>query len=427
MSTDLAIKTRSPISHYTLILLFILFPCFLIFVLKGLYILITIGFILTLVSELYVRRGAIWRIPASGPVYFFLTVPIISVLWSQYPDETIFHGITTFSLIFLFYLTAHANKQTDFNTIRILSLLIPYVILLSAILIFIRFGSFRPSSEKMYNVVGSYSNISSAASVLCVPFLLAFRLNDARKLKYLFALAAAFLVVLMSLSRGAFGAFFISIIVAFMFMPGHAETRVLRVLKWIIIISIVTSLAILALGYDQVIGILWKRIVSSELLSPHLYGRATAEQSDFWRLTMYIAGIKAIQQNPIWGIGYSSLRQFMENYYGTGLVSHNIIITYWGEIGIIGLCALIWLVVRLRKIQFAFVNDRRMLEKDRILMAAAISSTWTAFFYSLVRPFESTYMLFVAIGVVYALHQKRKSVRYSTRNEDWLTPALATP
>ena len=367
---------------------------------------IAVGLLFTVLLELHSKNGRMWHVPDAAPVYLFYTLPVINTLWSQYPHETLFRGASVLINIFIFYLSAHANWHSHFTSIQRLVLWVPGTLLLSAVMIFANFGTFRSS-----DVTGSYSNHAASFAILCVPFLLALRIiNGKRRFYYMLGLSACVIIVFISLSRAALVLLGVSLLLSVFFVPGKLDVRVSRLLKWLSMVLGVGGILVLLLGYDETVGRVIERITSSQVfdLRNLLYADETLD--DFWRAAMYSSGIAAIKEYPIWGIGYGGLIRFMELEYGYGLVSHNLVITYWGEMGLVGFAALVWFLWRIFFMQISMLRDQVLGRYEAFLIAAVSSASTIALVHSFFRPIESNYMFPVVLGVLFSLHTKRKAL-----------------
>src|SRR5699024_4093219 len=203
------------------------------FLYKGFFILVAIGFVGVVMTQLLVTHGKM-RLPKKAwPVYLFYILPIISVLWSSYPNETAWSAVIFAIQLAVFCLVYMAVKQSPLVFVRRVVTLIPVTLLVATVVIYLTFGSMRNSSHEMADAVGSYSNYAAAMAVTCIPFILSLRAGKQKEGRILdIALLSVIIVFILSLSRSSFGLLFISVIFTLLFLPEKFPTKFVRTLKW---------------------------------------------------------------------------------------------------------------------------------------------------------------------------------------------------
>jgi putative inorganic carbon (HCO3(-)) transporter len=143
-----------------------------------------------------------------------------------------------------------------------------------------------------------------------------------------------------------------------------------------------------------------------------LEDRSTNERAIWDRINLADAGVRAVQENPVFGVGWRNFVQEGDEYFrllpnipqtGTGIDIHNAVLSTAAELGLVG--ALLWLAVVFSTIgAAAFWRAPPELEDWRVGMVA-MGTQWAV--VAMFTPFSYTFsFLFVYAwaGIVTARH-----------------------
>jgi O-antigen ligase len=389
------------LSRSALIALFALYPAFVICWYSGFFLLL-IGVLVAVFSmEVICKRGRLWFDIRPVPVYVFFAVPLASVLWARYPADTLWHGSLVLANMAIFYLASRANAEDSTKLISRLSVVIPLVMLVAFGLIWKQYGSVRPHSREMADVIGSFANLASALVVLIVPYLLVFLYEAKRKPFMWITLITAILVVLLSQSRGAYVMLIISVFLTLLLLPDHLNKRIILICKLTGVASVMVIMLFLFVDVDRIAVPVVERFQQSQLLDEG-WGEPVRGEADYKRALMYTQGLDLIREEALLGIGYGGFSRYIEERNGIFIVSHNLIISVWGEMGIPGMTALIWLLTS------AFVKLHRQRNNQRLPRTAVLMATATlvalvvAVLHSMFRPLLTNPLLPIILAQVYA-------------------------
>ena len=363
-----------------------------------------------------VTNGRLWLDKRLVVVYLFFALPLASTLWSRYPDETLWYGSLVLVNIGIFHLASKANTHSMDQLISSLVIIVPLVMAFTFVLIYYKYGTVRADSAAIKDEIKSISNAGPALVVLCVPYLLAFQSLAFKKSQVWFALVACFIVVLLSQSRGGLLMAVIALFLSLYFYPGSINARLLKILKWGGASLAILVVVLFFVGYERAIAPVIERFEQSQLFAGEgLTSPSKDAGGDFGRALMYSEGINAIYQEPISGIGYYSLMRFMEerNSIGFGTVSHNLIITAWGEMGLAGLFVLIWLVWSIMNGLRRCLKSDGLTHREKLLASATLVAFLVAIAHAQFRPLFSNLMFPIILAQAYTmirLARKRKSM-----------------
>jgi O-antigen ligase len=65
---------------------------------------------------------------------------------------------------------------------------------------------------------------------------------------------------------------------------------------------------------------------------------------DFGRAIMLLEAYNIVTTDPLTGIGYNTFKPYIESRYSFGVISHNILLSIWGEMGIFGFVTFVGMV-----------------------------------------------------------------------------------
>jgi len=397
------LKKAASISKKTLFILFILYPIFVLFWYKGYFILILSGLLLVVINQIVLNNGRLWLGTRTAAVYVFFLLPIISVLWSHYPEETLWRGSLVLINIGIFYLMLTANRYDAEIVISKLVIIVPFITLIVFMIIYMVYGSIRPDTVAMDEQIHSISNDLPALVVLCVPYLLMVPGIVRSKILIWGAVAASLFVVLLSQSRGGLMMILLSILMSIFMYPDKRSIRIIKFAKLSVAAILITAVMVFSFGLDRLVMPVIDRFENSQLTSLNGFINPTKGGKDYRRAVMYSEGINAIYEEPILGIGYGSLSPYIEKSYIFSIVSHNLIITSLGEMGIPGLMVLLWLmfsiVVGLRN----YRGGNAGTKKDKYFAAATLAALIVAFAHAQFRPLYSNPMVPVLLAQAYTM------------------------
>jgi hypothetical protein len=239
----------------------------------------------------------------------------------------------------LYLLARRAVGERGLEALDWVVRLVPFVSLAVVAVTYAVFGSVRATSHEMGEVVGSLSNLIVAITAPCLPFLLGSILGG-RRISWVWpSIAASITVLLASQSRAAL--LLLVLILVLVPLYGVSFRARLRHIGRVAFGLILTGgLLVAVAGVDKTIVPVVERVSQSQLLG----NTSTPDRasSDFVRAVMYYEGLRVVRAKPITGIGYGGLSPWIESRWRFPVVSHNLIITAWGEIGTAAGRTLVW-------------------------------------------------------------------------------------
>jgi O-antigen ligase len=161
----------------------------------------------------------------------------------------------------------------------------------------------------------------------------------ARRKKIWVLLASIFLVfiVAFSESRAAYGLLFSYAILIPFFMSDRFTYTVKRIAAFSIVGALAAGVLYLFAG-PHILKSVLERFSESQLLQGEFdITQPTNERpGDFARVIMFLETYNIVTTDPITGIGYYTFKPYMESQYPFGRISHNLLLSIWGEMGIFG-------------------------------------------------------------------------------------------
>jgi hypothetical protein len=407
-------RLNSYISSSAIILLLLLFPVFELFWYSGYFFLMIVALSMVLLGDLLLNRGRVWFDVKPLPAYLLFALPVVSTAWSHYPAETLFRGLLVLSNIAIIYLALRANQFTYDNVISKAVVVVPIVMAFVFVFAFVVFGSVRAGGGEIADVVSSISNVGPAMAVICVPYLFSYLYLKKNVYIYGLSLVSSLIVVLLSESRGGIIMFLLSMLFSIMFLSRTIAGGVMVLLKVGIIAAIVVSLLVYIVDFEVAFGSIMQRFENSQLMEEHWLHEPSRESDDYKRALMYSEGINVIKDSPEFGIGYGVLKEYIynRNVYGIGVVSHNLIITVWGEMGFPGVVVFLWLMVSVTSV---LIVCRRTMSKDReawLLASASMTSILIAVIHAQFRPIFSNPMFPIILAQAYTMSHLYRSRKF---------------
>jgi O-antigen ligase len=342
------------------------------------------------------------------PVYFFFAIMFISYFWALYPIVTIWSSSISLIFLWIFEATRIASYRKSRSWLHSLVILLPYVYLGLFSIIITKYGTVRPDSSEIRNVVHSFSDLGPAILELCFPYLIYIWMSQKNKRKLLIigSFISVILVTIISESRAAYALLLVnSFFIAILF--GRNFTSKVRYMLWFgSYLGLISLVAILVFGYNRTIGSTIERFKGSHV---QMFGDQPDKRAyDYVRAVMYYEGLHIIKEYPLTGIGFGGLGPHIEATYGFFLISHNIFITAWGELGIVGLLLFLYIVIsafvrlwRMRNISLN-VNITDFYFYSSTLVALIVAVLHAQFRQQLNNPF-----IYVIFGISFSLPRHR--------------------
>jgi O-antigen ligase len=352
--------------------MFVIFPISILTQYKFFYITTSFAVFSISILALYRTINVTWLLKKSIGVFVLFAMFYLSCLWSINPDGTVIRCLEISIFLLVFVNSLVWMRYVSYKKVRDLFVFLPFVIAAINVILLTIYGDIRPVNSAMHEEIGSYSNHSAAIMTAILPYIV-YMLKFTPKKKILVGLSLVLNVsaILISQSRAAYLVMIISLILmGVLYNKGVKHTsialgRYLLLLMGIMFITYCTTPDLLMESIN--------RIASTKL---YLTGELVrGETVDYERLLMYREGLNAIRENPFWGIGFGSLKEYMEEKHGYGKISHNILITIWAGSGILAVLIFFRLVYKvLQNLFTAYKTEKRSNpEKSYYYLASAIS------------------------------------------------------
>lgn len=185
--------------------------------------------------------------------------------------------------------------------------------------------------------------------------------------------------------------------------PKKWSIRIVRIIKTGATMIVLASLVVAFVGMERTVIPVLDRFKGSQLTSIEGLTDPSRDAEDYRRALIYAQGFKVIAEEPVTGIGYGALTRHLEELHGRGIISHNLIITAWGEMGIPGLVALFWLVGAVFMGLGKYRKKGVGLTSDKFLAAATLCALIVVFIHAQFRPLFSNPMFPVLLAQAYTM------------------------
>ena len=277
-------------------------------------------------------------------VYAFFSAPFLSSIWSMMPYRSLYYSGLLFAFGVIFSISHIVFMKKKIKWIYVASIISIVVFSVTFSLIIFRFGSVRvqgPAKE----VVGSISNQIPAVCLPLAPYLyVMWRLNKKRGWVILSSILLI-LIVVFSESRAAY----ILLLSYVLLIPVFMSNRITYLVKRIAALALTGLIGAVALYMfvgPQVVGTVLERFSESKFLQGDFNIAQSLDdiQGDTRRLVMLQEAYNIVITDPLTGIGYYTFKPYVEARYPYSAISHNIILTVWGEMGIFGFVSFIGMV-----------------------------------------------------------------------------------
>ncbi|MCS3668729.1 hypothetical protein GGP77_002980 [Salinibacter ruber] len=273
--------------------------------------------------------------------YLFLIAPILSIPWSIMPTRSAFHGALLIAFGVIFAVSHVIFIKKDIRWIYSISMYSTVIFSLIFLLILATFGSVRVSG-RTGDLVGAMSNRIPAVILPFGPYLYVMWKMKKNRMYVLLSSILLIFIVFASESRAAYGIIFSYLVL----IPYFTSRRLLRVVKRTAALSLIGVIAgtglYLLLG-PQFLQSVLERFSDSQLLQLEL-STLTESEGDFGRAVMFLETYNIVEEDPLIGIGYNTFKEYMKSRYTFGRISHNIVLSVWGEMGIFGLITFVGMV-----------------------------------------------------------------------------------
>lgn len=247
-------------------------------------------------------------------------------------------------------------------------------------------------------------NFYAQAMVVLVPLAIE-RFLDEREMKYrmiaLWALAACFLTVIFTFSRGGFLALCVAMAVWFFIHPPRGLYLALA------IVLVVLVIAFLPQNYVN-------RILTIQQIFPtSANGFATQDQSIQGRASENLTSISMFMDHPLFGVGYFNYELYYLQYAeriglapdASARAAHNLYLQVLAETGLLGLAAFLTLLwVAVKGAWDSFRKFRSARREDLVSMTVAIGAGFAGYLAAAVFVHAAYPRYFwLIIGVVFSL------------------------
>lgn len=390
----------SGLTAFVTVAAYLIYPIATLSVYKIFYALILMGVFLIGIKRLY---GLKFNRNQSWSFNVFVLVAIFSLLYSKYPKDSIFGIIILLPFIFLFLLSIECLKLRGERFLYSISIWLPIVLGSISTWMVLKYGTLRPETYaeaiSLGQTTSSFSNEAASMVEGCYPLLFYFAIVNKRKTVPIIALLMSFFVLIASQSRGAILGLIIFFPITIWMLKNSVRKKTIRITMWLFILSLISMIMIMS----QLDSSYLDRIIDrSEGWDSWKFNQPEVGINDYARYVMVYEGINAIQETPFVGIGFNGLNGRIEDLYGISIVSHNILITVWGEMGILGLISFTWLVVfvilRFIKYRVYFrVRDNNLY----LLYSFALIAFVLVMVHGLFRPLLTSPMLYFLIAIAF--------------------------
>jgi len=318
------------------------------------------------------------RFPLKYPVIIFCGYLLLSLLFSQYKYAS-FSGFLRVISFFLLYLLV-VNLVSDFKRV---SLLVKTVIVSTSLVsligllqvLGISFTAWIPAFPSRITSTFGNPNFLGSFLAITLPLTAVSYLSSAnrKKLIYLAIFLLGFVGLLLTRSRGAIAASFLSFlllsgIIVFGRSRDFIEKRKPFALLGLLVVAVLVAFILLDSG--------------SESLAKRFSEAAPGEGSLFYRLKIWESTLNLIRHSFIFGTGLGTFQIYFPQYavpdfyklvpIGNLLHSENEYLEIWSESGIIGLVLFFWIVSGVFYYAFKFIYSKAEL-KQRIIATGLLS------------------------------------------------------
>ncbi len=361
-----------------------------------------------IVAIMYLRTLRYQKVANNTSIYLFFMLMISSYVWSHYPGYTLYSIFSTFPFLLLFYIASFSIKrERSFFEIMVISLPIVYGVLF--IIIFLKYGSIRVTNMEMSEVLGSFSGTAPAIVVVCLPYLISMILLRKKWLVSAASIIFVIFVIVASQSRGALLMTLVTLLLVPLLFGRDIATKMRLLLKMLIVASLVVISTMIV--FDDTISIILNRSQDSQVYFVFDSDEPIRRETDYGRAVMYFEGISVIKNYPSFGIGYGGLSPHIEGLYGFPMVSHNIIVTVWGEMGIAGLIIFILMIgSAVQRLILARKWTSHYSKSDCYYYSASLVGLIILLLHGMTRPLLTNPMFYILLAIAFTVPVKGPAI-----------------
>ncbi len=277
---------------------------------------------------------------SSLPLLVFFIYMGLSIIWAFYPTVTM-QWVLIDSLYPVIFAAAYLLALNySGKEITLAMAAIPYCSVLFMLWSYINFGIFRQEYYgEAVQLEGATNTTVGLNLCLCLPFLIwRDNLRNSWYLKWMIALSLLMIVLVQS--RGSLVVAILALVLSLLEF-GENRSRLMQILSSAGLILIVLGIIYLAdsIGSNY-LGKLGNRFGSGTdltfLNAEDELSKSVEVQVDSGRRLMWLVAYRCFTENPIQGVGYMNIGEIFYNRYGWTVVSHGIVTTVFGELGLIG-------------------------------------------------------------------------------------------
>jgi O-antigen ligase len=335
--------SKKSLEGYVIVLSMIIYPFVIVKSVTIFYAAILTGLIFLAIS-ISINKGKKFKFFSiySMPVLLFFAWMPFTYIYANYPDEVIYRVIRTFPYFFLFMFSYRATIKGDTLWVKSLSKIMPITVGIIFIYIYLKFGSIRGGAEEF----GAFSNVGPSIVEAFIPFLLFYITTEKSYGFALFSLILTVGVIIYSGSRGAFLIGVLGIVTSILILKQNSTKKVIMAAKASVLVILIILILLKTTNIENIFLQVSQRFIDSQVITTIFdNNKPSLQRSDYVRSVMYFEGIRTIKENPVLGIGLGGISKTIDDYYGFEVVSHNFIITAWGEMGVIGLFLILLMFV----------------------------------------------------------------------------------
>lgn len=356
--------------------------------------------LILLFFDTFLRDGLPTKIISLLGLVLVLAAPLFfSCFQAISPERCINQSAATTLNLFLIPIAAFVFIRQGLSPFLIIAGLMTVIVLALNSYLFLNYGTVRAVVAVVRETYGTFSNVGTALIVGCAPLLLARTVipNMDNRLTYflLFAVVAA---VLLAQSRSGIVLVLAPATILSITLMIRAR-RVVEIIAVTFILPVFSWFLIDILNLQDQIMRTVERLLGSALISQ-------GTQADFVRLEMFRAFGLILNEKPLFGVGYENFGIFMQGVSQYSVVSHNIFVTAFGEMGIFGLLTygglFFWGVKRALGLVMGHQHER-----DYPVLAALGVAILMVLLHALFRPQLNNPLFFCLIGLAFAVPQGR--------------------
>lgn len=335
-----------------------------------------------------------------------------SALWSPNLVHTLRSAVVLFGFVYIAFAFYYAGVSKGMAMLFWVVVLIPVSYTLISGTLLMIYGTVRPYAITDA-VSAAYSTRAASHIIVCLPLLLFFyRWWPNRRPIILAAFSLCAFVLLSSGTRSA-------LVTTALVFPIYAVathrnmTSLLKVaMKFLAAALVAAALSFLISKVTSAPLPVVERIMSTDIslffADDNILSKGkSAVGADYGRAIMYVEGFKLITSPSLSGAGFGSLGFITESNWNHFVMSHNLVITLLGELGVTG--ALLFSVMALLLIR-RIVGFRKLNKTMEPFVFEFIGSIATllamGLIISMYRPQHDSLLLFAAIGIVASCNRK---------------------